>query len=177
MSLALALTWVQTNPLLTLAIIVGVWWIWSLYLTKRKQIIVAIGGDAKVTEHYSSCLQRKQIYLNSCAEDEPTSVGDVNLEKRFGKLYITINSNLPYARGGVFHTINGTYHASLVSTSTNESLDIGQLVLHGDRWYKLSTELLGEYGKFDRIDVYRHTEGVEPKRVLTGSITAQNCSN
>jgi hypothetical protein len=174
-----AITWMRTNPLLSLAIVVGAWWLWNIYQIRRKQIIVAIqpAGAPIMVERFSSCLQKKQIYLNSCSPDEPTSVGDVNLEKRYGKFYLTINANLPYAEGGDFHSIHGAYNAFLVSTSDNESLNIGTLVRHGDRWYKLSTELLGEYDKFDRIDVYRQTETYEPKRVLTGSIVAQNCSN
>ena len=128
-------------------------------------------------ENFSSCYRSKQIYLNSCNPDEPSCHADVNLEHRFGKLFIKINANLPYAKGGVFNTMWGAYHAFLVDSRDGKSINLGSLVRHGDRFYKLSTELLGEYGNFDHITVYRQTEDYSPKKVLTGSITSQSCSS
>ena len=132
-------------------------------------------GDKK--EDFSSCYQRKQIYLNSCDPDEPTGMGDVNLEKRWGKLYINIQCNLPYAQGGVFHTMWGSYNALLIDSRNKRSINLGSLVRHGDRLYKLSTELLGSYASYDRLDIVRQTEDYAPKRVLTGSIVGQQCSS
>lgn len=137
-------------------------------------------GEANVTkgvEKFSSCYQRKQIYLNSCDPDEPHGHADVYLEKRWGKLYININGNLPYAKGGVFNSMFGAYHAFLVDTHNNKSVNLGSLVRHGDRFYKLSTELLGEYSNYDQIWVYRQSEDYSPKLVLKGSITGQMCSS
>jgi hypothetical protein len=128
-------------------------------------------------EDYSTCYRRKQIYLSSCDPDEATGHADVNLESRFGKLYITINANLPYAKGGVYHTMWGAYSAFLVDSRNNKSINLGSLVRHGDRFYKLSTELLGEYSNYDKIVVYRQTEDYAPKKVLMGSITRQQCSS
>ena len=82
----------------------------------------------------------------------------MRLERRWGKLYITINANLPYAKGGVFHTMWGAYHAFLVDTRNQKSINLGSLVRAGDRFYKLSTELLGDYSQYDQIWIYRQTE-------------------
>jgi len=128
-------------------------------------------------EDFSTCYQRKQVYLNSCDPNLPTSHGDVHLEKRWGKLYITINANLPYAKGGVFHTMYGAFHAFLVDTRNKKSISLGGLVRHGDRFYKLSTELLGDYSNYNEIWVYRQTEDFPAKVVLRGSITGQQCSS
>ena len=128
-------------------------------------------------ERFSTCYQRKQIYLNSCDPDEPTGMGDVNLEKRWGKLYINIQANLPYAKGGVFHTMYGAYYCFLIDDRTKRSINLGTMVRHGDHFYRLATELLGSYEQYNRIDVYRQSEDYAPKRVLTGSITGQQCSS
>ena len=173
LDLSNAVSWMKKNPLLTLAIVLAVWWLWNKLVSGPRVIVIPSG----TAEKFSTCLQSKQIYLNSCDETEPTNHADVFLEKRFGKFYITIKANLPYAEGGVFHTVYGAYYCFLVSSTDNESINIGTMVRHGDRWYKLSTELLGQYDKFDRIDVYRQTEDYEPKRVLTGSINKQGCSS
>lgn len=130
----------------------------------------------KQYENFSSCYQRKQIYLNSCDPDEPTGHADVNLERRFGKLYITINANLPYAKGGTMNTMWGSWYAFLVDTRNNKSINLGSLVRHGDRFYKLSTELLGEYSNYNEIRVYRQSEDYKAKLILSGKI-AQQCSS
>lgn len=128
-------------------------------------------------ENFSSCYQSKQIYLNSTDEDEPSNHGDVHLENRWGKLYITLNCNLPYVKGGVFNTMWGSYHAFLVDTRKNKSINIGSLVYHGDKFYKLATELLGDYSEYNEIWVYQQTEDYAPKLKLKGSITGQQCSS
>ena len=123
-----------------------------------------------VVENFSTCYQRKQIYLNSCDPDEPVGNADVHLERRWGKLYISINANLPYAKGGVFNTMWGSYHAFLVDTRNTKSINLGSLVRHGSRFYKLSTELLGDYSNYNEIWVYRQTEDFSPKKILSGKI-------
>ena len=127
-------------------------------------------------ESFSSCYQRKQIYHNSCDPDEPSGHADVNLERRFGKLYININANLPYAKGGVYNSAWGNYHAFLVDTRNTKSINLGSLVRDGSRFYKLSTDLLGEYSNYDEIVIYRQTEDNFPKKILSGSLS-QNCSS
>jgi hypothetical protein len=124
-------------------------------------------------DDYSSCYKKKQIYLNGVGDS--SNHGDVNLEKRFGKLYITLNCNLPYALGGIFHTMYGAYNAHLVNSKTGASIDLGTLVRQGDRFYKLTTELLGDYRGYDQITVTRKTEDYPVVNVLTGSITHQSC--
>jgi hypothetical protein len=168
------LEFVKKNPVITV-IIVAI----AVYFLFIKPRVDAGGADVLIMpiERFSSCLQRKQIYLNSCSEMQPEAHADVNIEKRFGKLYIFINANLPMADGGIFHTSYGAYHAFLINSKTNESVNIGTLVRHGDRWYKLATALLGQYDGYDRLDVYHQVEDYEPKRVLTGSITKQNTSS
>ena len=167
--------WTKKNPLLAIAIAVGAWYVLSK--RQRQLTMVVLPPDEQQVEQFSTCLQHKQIVLNSCDQSEPSNHADVNIEKRWGKLYISINANLPYAQGGVFHTMYGAYHAFLINSASNESINLGTLVRHGDRWYKLATELLGQYDGFDRIDVYRQTEDYQPKRVLTGSITNQLCTS
>jgi hypothetical protein len=124
-------------------------------------------------DDYSTCYANKKIYLTS---DDSAGHGEVTLEKRFGKLYVTLNCNLPYALGGVFHTSYGAYHAYMVNTKTQDTINLGTLVRHGDRFYKLTTELLGDYRGFDLIKVVRKTEDFPAVQVLSGSITKQNCS-
>ena len=128
-------------------------------------------------ESFSSCYRRKQIYLSSVDPDEPSGHADVNLERRWGKLYVNIQANLPYAEGGVFHTMWGGYHAYLEDSRSQKSISLGSLVRHGDRFYKLSTELLGDYSNYDQIRVYRQTEDYAPKLLLAGSITGQQCTS
>lgn len=135
------------------------------------------GVHTQQPENFSSCYRNKQIYLNSCDPDSVGSHADVRLERRWGKLYINIDANLPYALGGVFNTTWGSYHAFLVDTRTNRSINIGSLVRQGDRRYKLSTELLGEYSNYNEIWVYRQTEDYAPKLVLRGRIAGQQCSS
>ena len=159
------LKWVQANPLISFALFV------ALVLVVRQLV-----NNNNATEMFSTCYMRKQIYLNRCDPDEPTGMADVMLEKRFGKLHVTINANLPYANGGVFHTMYGAYHCFLVNSITGQSINLGTLVRHGDRFYKLATGILGDYSPYDRIDVYRQTEDYAPKKVLTGSITQQGTS-
>ena len=138
-------------------------------------------GGATIPDYtngdYSTCYVKKKIYLNPPTEDT-FGHGEVILEKRFGKLYITINSNLPYVKGGVFNTTWGAYHAFMVDSSNPEnSISLGSLVRHGDRFYKLTTELNGDYRGYDLIKVVRKTEDYPPVEVLTGSITLQQRSD
>ena len=127
-------------------------------------------------DDYSTCYTKKKIYLNSVSDND-SSHGEVILEKRFGKLYITLNCNLPYAKGGIFHTAYGAYHAFLLNSKNDESIYLGTLVRHGDRFYKLTTELLGDYSGYDAICVSRKTEDFPPVKILHGSITKQQCSD
>ena len=169
------LNWIKKNPWFAAAIAVAAWWLWNKsQATPSLNLNMLLSGKK---EGFSSCYQRKQIYLNSCDENEPTGMADVNLEKRWGKLYINIQANLPYARGGVFHSMHGAYWAILYDSRNKKSINLGSLVRHGDRLYKLSTELLGDYSDYNQIDVYRQTEDYRPKRILTGSITGQQCTS
>jgi hypothetical protein len=163
--------WVKKNKLLALGLLVAA----ALLLAKRSR---EPGASLAVpVENFSTCFQRRQIYLNSCDTDEPTGMGDVNIEKRWGKMYISINANLPYARGGVFHTMYGAYHAFAIDPRNKRSINLGTLVRHGDRMYKLATELLGDYSDYTEIVIYRQTEDYAPKMVLKGSITGQQCTS
>lgn len=126
-------------------------------------------------DDYSTCYTKKKIYLNAVSDND-NSHGEVILEKQFGKLHVTLNCNLPYAKGGVFHTSYGAYHAFLINSKTKQSIYLGTLVRHGDRFYKLTTELLGDYRGYDEIKVSRKTEDFPPVCILKGSITKQQCS-
>ena len=166
------ISWIKKNPLIFGAAVLVVFWFW-----RQRSVAMESFCDDDTVEDFSTCIQRKQIYLNACDSDEPTAHADVNLEKRWGKFWINIQANLPYARGGVFHSMWGAYSAFLIDSRNKKSINLGSLVRHGDRMYKLSTELLGDYSDYDRIDIYRQTEDYAPKRVLTGSIVSQNCSS
>ena len=133
------------------------------------------GNRSRDQSDYSTCYTKKQIYLNGT--NDSANHGDVFLEKRFGKLLITLNCNLPYALGGIFHTVYGAYNASMVNSKTGASIDLGTLVRQGDRFYKLTTELLGDYRGYDQIVVSRKTEDYPAVVVLTGSITHQSCGD
>lgn len=162
--------WVKKNKVLAIVLAIG------LFLVMRQRGNTAVLALPAV-ENFSTCLQRKQIYLNSCDPDQPSNHADVNIEKRWGKMYIKINANLPYAKGGVLHTMYGAYQCFLVDSRNKRSINLGTLVRHGDHWYKLALGLLGQYDNYDRIDVYHQVEDYAPKRVLTGSITGQQCSS
>ena len=119
-----------------------------------------------------SCIKSKQIYLNSDGcDEESTAHADVNMENRFGKIFLNINANLPNVKGGDFQTAYGAYHAFLVDKYRREPrVYLGQLVLHGDHFYKLVTELLGDYSNYNEILVIRKTEDYPAVKVLRGKI-------
>ncbi len=82
-------------------------------------------------------------------------------------------ANLPYNRGGVFHTTFGAYNCFLVDSKTGKSINLGSMTRGGDRWYRLNTELLGQYDEYDTIQCWIQVEDYKPKLILTGSITQQ----
>jgi len=182
MSLAAIKVWAKANPVLTVIIAVAALWLYIQVRDQVKTVVMDVrsgiqnvtGGDL---ESFSTCYQHKQIYLSSCDPDQPTGVGDVNLEQRWGKLYIKIVCNLPFALGGVFHTVWGAYYAVLYDRKHQKSINLGSLVRSGDRWYRLATELLGDYCCYDEIQIWRQTEDYKPKMVLKGSISGQQCSS
>lgn len=152
-----------------IAILIVAFCVW--YMCKTKHTVVN-----RQIENFSTCYQRKQIYLSD-PQGGQHNHADVNVEQRWGKLYININANLPYVKGGIFHTVWGAYHAFLYDTKNHRSVNLGSLVRHGDRFYKLSNELLGDYSAYDEIRVYRKTEDYPPVLVLSGSIDKQQCSS
>lgn len=171
-----ALNWIKTNPITT-ALIAAI----AFFVVYKKCIAGgATSFDFLTTteqrEGFSTCFQNKQIYLNSADPDEVTGNADVNLERLNGKLFIKIQANLPYAQGGVMHTVWGSYHAFLKSSQTGETINLGSLVFSGDRWYRLNTELAGDYSEYDLLEIYRQTEDYKPKLILSGSICAQGNS-
>ena len=168
-------------------VLVAVYWIFSRISTdaNRKENFCGMSEDCGQgitrmyygNDDYSTCYKTKKIYLNSDNCEEKTGHGDCLLEKRYGKLYITLNCNLPYAQGGTFHTMWGAYHAFMLDTKTGEQLYLGSLVRHGDRFYKLNTELLGDYRNFNEIIVLRKTEDYPLVKVLSGSIECSGNGN
>ena len=164
-----AIEWAKKKPLHAALLIGAVWVAWRM-LSRSKAPETFTAGN------YSTCLFSKQIYLNTCDEEEPSNHAVVYLQKKAGRLNINIRANLPDALGGIFHTGMGAYHVFLIDSHNKQSINIGSMIKDGSRWYTLATALLGDYDNFDRIDVYRQTENYTPKRVLTGSITSQSCS-
>jgi hypothetical protein len=160
--------------ILTVAIVLVVLFVW--FYNRREEHFCGsnsteCGFGLKPSSYYgndnfSTCYAVKKTYLNSDGCEESIGHGDVLLESRFGKLYITLNCNLPYAQGGDFHTMWGAYHAFLKDSKTGQDLYLGSLVRHGDHWYKLNTELLGDYKNYDKIIVLRKTEDYAPVSVL-----------
>lgn len=166
------ISWIKKNPLIFGVAVLVVFWFW-----RQPSPVSESFCDDDTVEDFSTCIQRKQIYLNACDSDEPTAHADVNLEKRWGKFWINIQANLPYARGGVFHSMWGAYSAFAIDPRNRRSINLGSLVRHGDRMYKLSTELLGDYSDYTEIQIWRQTEDYVPKMVLRGSITGQQCTS
>lgn len=173
----MTLKWVKENPFAAVLIAVFGVWLWTRSRGTTLVALVTQPRSAGGVENFSTCVGHKQIYLNSCDADEPTGTGDVNIDNKYGKTYISIIANLPYAMGGVFHSMWGAYNAFLVDSRSGKSINLGSLVRSGDRQHRLMTELAGDYSNYDRIDVYRQTEQYRPKRVLTGSITCQGNSS
>lgn len=169
------LDWIKKNPIVALIVVVAL--IWTVNHTWSYRGGCALLPEDNEVERFSSCLQKKQIYLNSCDPEQPGNVADVNIENRFGKMYININAQLPFADGSDFHSHYGAYWAFLIDPVNKVSIPIGTLVRHGDGFFKLANELLGDYTGYTRLDIYRQVLDYKPKRVLTGSITAQNCSS
>ena len=167
--------WAKANPVLAVVLALAVAWTANHVLSYRR-VDAGFVAPADV-ENFSTCLQKKQIYLNSCDPDQPSNVADVNIENRFGKMYINILLSAPFAIGGDFSSHSGAYHAFLINPKNKESVNIGTFVRSGDGYYRLSNELLGDYSQFSRIDVFRQILDYEPKRIVTGSITSQNCSS
>jgi hypothetical protein len=169
------LEWMKKKPFVAAAI--GLVALWLIARSKGTTILALVKSPEAGREGFSSCYQQKQFYLNATYPDECTGNADCYIEKRWGKMYINIQANLPYAHGGDFHTVWGAYHAFLVDSKTGKSVNLGSLVYGGDHFYRLRTELAGDYSDYDRVDVYRQTEDYKPKRVLSGSITHQGCSS
>jgi hypothetical protein len=166
-----AIKWAKQKPLHAVLVFAGLWLIWRFIRSPKKLI-----EETFTAGNFSTCLFSKQIYLNSCDQEEPSNHAVVYLNKQAGRLMINMRANLPDALGGIFHTGMGAYHVFLIDSHSQQSINIGSMIKDGSRWYTLATALLGDYDNFDRIDVYRQTENYTPKRVLTGSITAQSCS-
>lgn len=158
--------WVKKNPFWIVAILVSAYLVWKISVF-QKQIIFLDNSEFR-SESFEACFESKQVYINSCDESAPTSHAVVDLQRQSGKIHFSINANLPYASGGLFHTVDGKYKAFLASD--NEEVEIGTLVRHGDRWYKLATELEGDFSKFKKLHVYLQTEDYPLKRVLSGTL-------
>lgn len=165
------LKWAQQNPVQLAIIVVAAWCVWR-YLFNSSQLV----EENFTAGNFSTCLFSKQIYLNSCSQEEPSNHAVGYLQKKSGRLNINLRANLPYAEGGVFHTNMGAYHVFMIDSTGKQSINLGSMIRDGSRWYTFATALLGDYDNFDRIDVYRQTENYRPVRVLTGSISAQSCS-
>jgi len=167
--------WIKTNPFLAAAVALVALWLFAR--SRGTTIIALVNPNSSSREGFSSCYQQKQFYLNSTFPDEPSGHADCFLEKRFGKMFLNIQANLPYVKGGVFSSMFGDYHAFLVDSKSGKSVNLGSLVFGGDRFYRLRTELAGDYSDYDKCEIYRQTEDYKPKKVLSGSITSQGCSS
>ena len=107
-------------------------------------------------EGFMSCYNNKTVLLNDVTGS--SSEGVVDLEKHNERLFISLNANVPYHKGGVFGTTVSNYNAYLIDKNTNlPPIVIGPLLRYGDRRYRLKNELLGTYDKYTHIIVSRHT--------------------
>jgi hypothetical protein len=167
----------KEQPIVVIAILLAALWLYARSSFVQNPTTKLFAFLSPRAEGFSTCYQSKQFHLNSVNPDEMTSIADVNLEKQFGKLFINIQANLPYAQGGDFHTVWGAYHAFLVDSKHKKSINLGSLAYSGDHWYRLRTELLGDYSNYDTVQVWRQTEDYKPKLLLSGSISAQTCSS
>lgn len=137
---------IQKNPYISLIIAVSLLW-----LLFRKNGLL---------EGFVTCYYNKTILLHDVTGG--MSEGVVDLENNRGRLYVSINANLPYHKGGVFGTTVSNYAAYLVNKKHPHRKDlppinIGHLLRYGDRRYRLKNEVLGNYSDYSHIVITRHT--------------------
>lgn len=149
---------VQKNPLIVLVIAVI-----SLWLSKD------------VIEGFVTCYYNKTILLKDVTGGMSEAV--VDFENNRGRLYVSINANLPYHKAGVFGTTVSNYAAYLVNRKYPHRKDlppifVGYLLRYGDRRYRLKNELLGDYQDYSHMTVVRHplNEDYPDVVVLEGAI-------
>ena len=158
------LKWIQDHPFYFGVIVVILLWIW---LQKPVMMIPMKEGTK---ENFSTCYQLKQFYLNSVDPEQPTGFCNALIEKQYGKYYIDLQCSLAYALGGDFHTSYGAYTAFFKNSKTGQTINLGNLTYTGQHWYRLRTDLNGDYTGYDTVEIWRQEEDFKPKKVLTGKV-------
>lgn len=163
---------VQTNPLVALAIAAI-----ALWLLFRPNGLL----EGFVTCYYNKTILLKDVSGsqngNGNGNGNGMSEGVVDLENNRGRLYISINANLPYHKAGVFGTTVSDYAVYLVNRKYPHRKDlppvfVGYLLRYGDRRYRLKSELLGDYQDYSHLIVVRHplNENYPDVLVLEGEV-------
>lgn len=122
-------------------------------------------------EGFASC-QNKRVRLNDVQGGVTT--GYAYLEITGGKLGITVEANLPYQYGGVFHSLNGQYNVYLARDNPLETAYVGTMIRERDHMHRLTQKFDGDYSKFTNILITRITEGVPEQTILNGRIDEYN---
>ena len=121
-------------------------------------------------EGFSTCYCNKKVYLNAVNKGE--GEGIAILEQNRGKLHVSLQANLPYHNGGLYHTVLGGYKAYLVDHNhpMAETVYLGDLLRYGDRIYRLKNELAGDYSAYTHVQIIRHNKKYGTTLVLEGPI-------
>ena len=97
------------------------------------------------------------------------SEGVFNVWNRKNDHKISIQANLPYAKGGVFNTFQGEYKCYLISEGYKRLL--GSMIRYGDRIYRLNKTIPKTPIKYNKILITRKSELVQDEiPVLEGLI-------
>lgn len=136
---------IKQNPYISIIVLLVLLWI----LFRKNGLL----------EGFVTCYYNKTVYLQDVTGGASEAV--VDLENNRGRLYVSINANLPYHKGGVFGTTVSNYIAYLVNKKHPHRKDlppimIGHLLRYGDRRYRLKNEVLGNYHDYSHLIVVRH---------------------
>ena len=151
------MNYIRKHPIIVTAVIIVVALLWLR------------GGN--IFEGFFTCFTNKSIILQDMTGG--LSEGVVELEKNRGRLYISVNANLPYHKAGDFGESTSNYGVYLVDRKNDMRIFAGYLIRYGDRRYRLKNELLGNYDDYTHVIVVRHQingEGFPDVVVLEGAL-------
>lgn len=154
----------NNRPYLYFLIALSAFLIWKcfFYQKNKENFNVYFGGECFDEKYYS-----RQLYLSDMSGG--MSTGQAFIEKKCKKLFINLEAVLPYARGGVFISLDGIYNVYIINKETGEKKYIGTLNREDYRVYYLKAVLnhpfdFGVHG----IMVTRKTEDHKEKPILVG---------
>lgn len=145
-------------------------------------LIIAILGlfllylySDQLAEGFTTCNIQKKVVLNDVSGG--LSEGAAMFEQNRGRLYVSIQGNIPYNKGGTFNTVVSDYKVYLVKEDdkgeeTSDRVYLGYMIRYGDRVYRLKNELLGTYSDYTHVLVERiyKNKAYAPEAVLKGKL-------